>query len=97
MAMAAALVRGTLGRTACAWGLWPDEIRRMDGAFRYLKRQGLSCFWAVLGDDLLDLGEPEAREVVREFTSRLTREQKREDLPQSWVRVWVLQAGCTRT
>ena len=65
----------------------------MDGAFRYLKRQGLPCYWAVLGDDLLGLLEAEARQGVRKFTSLLTREQKREDLPQSWVRVWETSGG----
>jgi len=65
----------------------------MSGAFHYFKRQGLTYWWAVLGDDLLDLPEVEAREEVRKFTSSLVREQKRQGIPQDWVRVWETSGG----
>jgi len=63
------------------------ELRRLANGLHFLKRYGEPCLWVVLGDGLLDLSEHDAREVVRSFTSQVTKAQKRAGLEQYWLRV----------
>src|SRR4051812_14786434 len=53
-------------RTSCGWGLSPAEVKRLSGAMHFLNRVGLPCWYAVLGDGVLDMAEIDARELFRD-------------------------------
>jgi hypothetical protein len=75
-------VNHSVGRTSFGHGLSEHELRRLANGLHFLKRYGEPCLWVVLGDSLLDLSEHDAREVVRTFTSQVTKAQKRAGLDQ---------------
>jgi DNA-binding transcriptional regulator YiaG len=80
-------------RTNCAWGMTRPEIERVKGAMVFLRRLRVPCWWVVLGDELLDMPEAEAREIFRDATSYLVQAQDRAGLPQYWLRVLESQGG----
>ena len=86
-------VSADIPRTTRIEGLHADEIERISGAMHHLKRSGLPCAWAVIGDDALDLSEADAREIIRDFTSRIVRDQARAGLPQYVLRVMESSGG----
>jgi hypothetical protein len=69
----------------CGWRLSAEEIQRISGAMHFLERMGLPCLYVVLGDSLLNLPEPDARDIITEFKTRVVREQGRAGLPQYWL------------
>src|SRR4051812_40946458 len=50
-------------RTACGWGMSPDEVKRVTATMLFLRGTRLPCYYAVLGDHLLDFPEARARSI----------------------------------
>src|SRR4051794_9493673 len=86
-------VRDASPRTTCEWGLSPAEVRRIWGAMHFIRRTGLPCCYAVLGDSVLDMAEREARALFRAATSYIVQAQGRARLPQFWLRVFESTGG----
>jgi hypothetical protein len=68
-------------------GLSGPELAREINALHFLETSGLLCLWVVIGDELLDLPNKQAREVLDDFKRRIVREQKKAGLPQYWLLV----------
>jgi hypothetical protein len=86
-------VNHSIERTSLGHGLSEHELRRLANGLHFLKRYGEPCLWVILGNDLLDLSEHDAREVVRTFTSQVVKAQKRAGLDQYWLRVHESSGG----
>src|SRR5215210_3704159 len=86
-------VRDLEPRAACRWGLSPAEVRRISGSMHFLRRTGLPCWYAVLGDGVLDMSEAEARAIFSAATSYLVQAQAREGFPPYWLRVLESSGG----
>jgi hypothetical protein len=84
-------------RTACGWGLSLAEVRRLSGTIhflrRILRRTGLPCWYAVLGDGVLEMAEVDARELFRDAASYIVQAQGRAGHPQYWLRVLESSGG----
>lgn len=84
-----------LSRTTARYGngLSADEIKRISSGCTFMAKTRLSLFWAVLGDELLDMESGEARKQFERFTTQLVIAQRREGLPQYWLRVLEASGG----
>lgn len=83
----------TLRRTAAPHGLTPQEILRWEGALQYLRDQGFECWWAVVGDDALDLDNWQARRVHDDVKNRIGILQSRAQLPRYCIEVLEVTGG----
>lgn len=81
------------GRTVRWWGMSVEEVKRVAGTMMYLRGLGRPCWYAVLGDHLLDLPEAEARAIFSKATSLLVQMQARAGLKPYWLRVLESTAG----
>lgn len=82
---------GEAARIACGHGMSHAEMQVLSAALHHLARSHRHCLFVVLGDHLLDLREPDARAVVRDFERRIHRDQRRAGLPTWRVTVWETQ------
>jgi hypothetical protein len=63
------------------------EIERITGGMHVLRALRIPCWYAVLGDRLLDKPEAEARDIFSGATSWIVQAQRRAGYPQHWMRV----------
>lgn len=86
-------VKGAPVRTIRNGGLSAEEIERQLAFAMYCRQLKVELGYVVLGDELLDLSEADARDEARDFTRRIVRDQGREGLPQGWMMVWEVKGG----
>lgn len=78
--------------TCLAWGISPDECRRLVNAGHFLKEQRRQLWWVST-----QAGCADARRAVDDITRLVVKQQKRYGLPQYWLRVGNAIQPFTRT
>lgn len=87
IALAFDSVEGLSEPTACSWGISGPELERLDGAIHILRRTRRPMAYLVLGDEILDKPEKEARLIDRKLKSDLVTYLKRNRRPAFWLEV----------
>lgn len=74
-------------------GLSQDEIKRCNNASKFLERTKLPLFWAVVGDDTLNMQSGEARREFDRFLRYLSQKQERKGFPKYSITVLESSGG----
>lgn len=74
-------------------GLSKEEVRRLCDSIEFMSRTTLPLYWAVLGDDALDMSSGDARKEFGRFKSQLGQTQKRKGYPAYYTEVLEAQGG----